>query len=120
MERSLLIERAISPNEVAIVQWLLDHTAVGDVTAYRAHPVEELRVVGGCDCGCVSMDFQPGGFGHSKIVADATAVYPDGQKAGLILWGRDGELTALEVHDYHPGSSHRMPEISNLRTAGGS
>lgn len=94
---------------------MLENAAVGDVTPYRARPLEELRVIGGCDCGCVSMDFQPGGFGHSRIVADAKAVYPDGQQAGLILWGRDGELTALEVYDCQPESSHRMPDVSNLR-----
>jgi hypothetical protein len=108
-------DRAISPDEAAIVGWLLDH-AMRDVSAYRSHPIEELRVIGGCDCGCISMDFQPGGFGHSVIVADEMAIYPDGQQAGLILWGRNGELTSLEVYDCHPGASHRMPEISDLCT----
>jgi len=109
-----MIERAISPEEAAIVGWLLDH-ARGDVSAYRSKPVEELRVIGTCDCGCISVEFQPGGWGNAGIVAEAYARYSDGQQAGLILWGRNGTLVLLEVYDCHPGASHRMPEISNLR-----
>jgi hypothetical protein len=52
------MDRAISPNEVKVVKWLLEHTLV-DVTAYRLQPVEQLRVVGGCGCGCTSLDFKP-------------------------------------------------------------
>ena len=110
------MDRAIAPNEAAVVQWLLDHAAVRDVSGYRIHAVEQLRVLKGCDCGCSSLDFQPKAWGGARILADAFAVYPDGQQAGLILWGRDGEIVLLEVHDYHPGASHRFPEISNLRT----
>jgi hypothetical protein len=103
------MERTVTPNE-AVVGWLLDQAPVGDVTAYRLQPVEELRVVGRCDCGCSSLDFRPGAWGAgAAIVADALAVYADGQQAGLILWGREGEIVSLEVHDCQPGSSHRFP-----------
>jgi len=50
------------------------------------------------------------------MLADELAVYPDGQQAGLILWGREGEITWLEVYDFHPESSHRVPDVSNLCT----
>jgi hypothetical protein len=109
------MDRPVSPNEAGIVQWLLDHAPVGDVTAYRLRPVEELRVVGECDCGCASLHFRTGII-HPKIIADATAVYSDGQQADLILWGREGEIVWLEVVDYDPRKPHHAPEISNLRT----
>jgi hypothetical protein len=86
-------------------------------TCHLLQPVEELRVVGGCDCGWSSLDFRPGAWGAgAAIIADALAVYADGQQAGLILWGREGEIASLEVYDCHPGASHRFPQISNLRT----
>jgi hypothetical protein len=109
------MERTVTSNEAAVVGWLLDHASVGDVTAYRLRTLEDLRVVGGCDCGCASLDFQadPSGAG---IIADALAVYSDGQQAGLILWGLNGEIASLEVYDCHPEASRRFPEVSNLRT----
>jgi len=42
-------------------------------------------------------------------------VYSDGQQAGLILWGRDGEIASLEVYDCHPEASRRFPQTSDLR-----
>ena len=110
------MDRAISPNEVKVVNWLLDH-ALGDVTAYRLHPIEELRVVGGCGCGCSSLYFKPQEQrGKLQMLADELAVYPDGQRAGLILWGCEGEIVWLEVYDCQPESSHRVPDTSNLCT----
>lgn len=109
------MERIVTPEEAAVVRWLLDNAPVGDETAYRLRPVEALRVVGGCGCGCSTLNFLPDASG-AGIVADALAVYADGQEAGLILWGRDGEIVSLEVYDRHPEASRRFPEISNLRT----
>ena len=50
------------------------------------------------------------------MLADELAVYPDGQRAGLILWGREGEIVWLEVYDCQPESSHRVPDVSHLCT----
>lgn len=81
------MDRGISPNEVKVVKWLLDHALV-DVTAYRLQPVEQLRVVGGCICGCTTLHFKPlGQQKGEKILADELAVYADGQQAGLIPVG---------------------------------
>ena len=110
------MERAIRSNELTIVNWLLDHALV-DVAAYRGHSVEELRVVGACPCGCASLYFEPEGQrGKVQRIADELAVYPDGQRAGLILWGREDKIVWLEVYDFQPQSSHRVPDVCNLCT----
>jgi hypothetical protein len=109
------MDRPVTPNEAAVVQWLLDHAAIGDVAAYRLRPLEELHVVGGCDCGCSSLFFRAEKGGIRRI-ADAMAVYPDGQEADLMLWGCEGEIAWLEVIPHDPRASHRAPEIANLRT----
>lgn len=107
--------RAVTPQEAAVVKWLLEHAPMGDVTAYRQRPPEDLRVVDGCDCGCFSLKFAPPRAG-ARMLADALAVYPDGQLTNLILWGRDGEVTWLELDDVDPRAPHRFPEMSDLRT----
>lgn len=110
------MERPITLGEVQVVKWLLDHALV-DVSQYRVHRVEELHVFGGCTCGCASLYFEPEGqLGKTQMLADELAVYPEGQQAGLILWGREGKIVWLEVYDMQPNSSHRVPEISNLCT----
>jgi len=110
------MDRAISLNEAQVVNWFLDHALV-DVTTYRLQPVEQLRVVGGCICGCTTLHFKPVEQQRGKErLADELAIYPDGQRAGLTLWGLEGEIVMLEVYDCQPGSSHRFPEVSNLCT----
>jgi hypothetical protein len=106
--------REITPHEAAIVEWLLDHAAMRVVTPYRSKPVIALRVVGGCDCGCSSLDFEHESHGSLIMLADAVAVYPDRQQAGLILWGRENEIDSLEVYEMHPVAD-RVPEIADLR-----
>ena len=98
-----------------MVRWLLDNSSVPDVAEYRSASAESLEVVGGCKCGCRSIDFALNISG-AGISADALAVYPDGHEAGLLLWGRNGQLVSLEVYDNTPGASERLPQLSNLRT----
>ena len=113
MKRSISA-RDITPHEAAIVEWLLEHAAMRDVTAYRTKPVTALRVFGGCDCGCSSLDFDPKIRGSIIMLADAVAVYPDKLQAGLILWGLNHEIVSLEVYEMHPVAD-RVPEIADLR-----
>jgi hypothetical protein len=113
MKRSIP-ERDISAHEAAILGWLLDHAAMRDVTAYRTNPVTALQVVGGCDCGCSSLYFHSNTSGPEVMLADAVAIYPDKQQAGLLLWGRDGMIVWLEVYEMHP-VANRVPEIADLR-----
>lgn len=108
------MERTLTTTEVSVVQWLLDNAIAPDRGVYRLVPPGELHVVGGCDCGCRSLDFAQDKDG-AVIVADALAVYSDGRQAGLILWGREGRIVSLEIYDCHPEASRRFPEISDLR-----
>ena len=75
-------DRPITAEESAVIQWLLDHAAVGDVAEYRRRPVEELRVVGECDCGCPSLFFSAE-LRHIGRIADAMAVL---YQTDLLLW----------------------------------
>jgi hypothetical protein len=78
---------------------------------------EKLRVVDCCGCGCVSVDFEHSGQDELVcVIADAVAVSPNGDQTGLMLWGREGRVTGLEIYDMTPGASRVLPSITMLRT----
>jgi len=106
-------QRALTKQEAAVIEWLLDHAAMADVSAFRAIPPGELVVTGGCGCGCRSLNFAPECEGMA-IVARAVATYPDGQRARLRLWGHDGKIVSLEMIDYDPALAHPFPEVGTL------
>jgi hypothetical protein len=109
--------RSISDAELKIIRWLLQcaPTAVGK--AYAAASLEGLIVVDQCRCGCASIDFEPSGQdSEAEVIADAVASWPSGIKAGVILWGKEGRITGLEVHDVDPDSAKVLPTVAVLRT----
>lgn len=92
------MDRSITLNEAAVVRWMLDHAAVADdASAFSGNSMESMRVIDKwCDCGCASLNFQEEHKGK-WVIADALAVYPDGQQAGLMLWVLQSEIVLLEV-----------------------
>jgi hypothetical protein len=105
--------RAITAAEAAVVGWLLLHAASEGI-AGAAESVGELRVVGGCTCGCASIDFVADTAG-ARIVADAVVVLPDGRTGGAMLWALGNELAGLELYDHDAGASHAVPDVGQLR-----
>ena len=110
--------RTITEGEIAVLRWLLEHAAVADGAAYRAKPLERLQPSPCCDtcAGLLFYEAQPIKIGF-QMLADALAVYPDGQIAGVLLWASGGEFAWLELHDtFTDGTAKRFPETSDLRT----
>jgi hypothetical protein len=74
--------RQISANEAAVVRWLLANASTGSVRP-GSDEIDGLVVIGGCSCGCASIDFEAeADSARASIVADALAVWPDGMSAG--------------------------------------
>jgi hypothetical protein len=113
--KRMIEARPVTPEEITVLRWLLENAPVGDIAGYRDQKLEDLHVVGGCDCGCVSAFFESDAGIRLEMIADAIAAYPDGEQSNLILWGRAGRIAWLEVCDVGPKSAHRMPAIENLR-----
>ena len=110
-------ERPLSADELAVVQWLLENAATGDRSAVDLQAVRRLRVVSQCACGWGSIEFVERGQGAGTVVvADAMAAWPDGARAGVILWSKNGKLSGLEVYDCTPGASMRALTHALLRT----
>ena len=76
-----------------------------------------VQVVGGCCCGCPSIDLAVGdksreGSVAPVIVADAES--PEGVPVGVILWARGGALSGLEVHPWNGSDTIRIPAVESL------
>jgi hypothetical protein len=92
-------ERSLSPEEAALVEWLVEHGRP-DASQYRWQ-IPKLRVFSKCGCGCPTIDFAIGEtrkVGSSHIIADGEGKSPEGAAVGIILHVREGEISELEVY----------------------
>ena len=109
---SIAEDRELTPDEQALVQWLLEH---GEPEATVFLPqLATARVVARCSCGCASIDFSVGGAepardGGMDILSDYSwrdsaghlfgvfVFARGGRLAGLDLWSIDGQATATQL-----------------------
>lgn len=106
--------RRIAPAEAAVIREALDRApTTSPLTGLVA--IEDLQVVGQCECGCDSIDFIPADTElHSHPVADGTGTTPAGGTVGIIVWGTDDAITSLEVYDLGAGDDDiRLPVQTN-------
>lgn len=97
--------RKISEEEVAVIRATINRAMVepSDVTASK---IEDLNVVSKCECGCASIEFEGDRFNDlPKPLADGIGKTPSGGEVGVIVWGRMGVITGLEVYDIGAGDS---------------
>jgi hypothetical protein len=114
--------RPLTVGERDLIEALLGAVRSG-VSRYIGQ-LETLTVVGGCRCGCPSIDLEaPSGDANGMpapvILGDAES--PEGVQVGVILWARGGKLSGLEVHPWDGSEIIRLPTpetLRNLRTAG--
>ena len=111
------INRPITPEEVAVVRTTLERAPVAPEHARLAASVESLRAVDQCSCGCDSVDFEEqGSVRPAKPIGDAIGTTPAGGVVGVIVWGRDDAITALEIYDLGAGDDGlRLPTIHSIR-----
>ena len=108
--------RPISDQEAAVVAWLLNNALVNDTFQQDFDGIHRLRVVGRCTCGCASVDFTRDGQSNAcRPIADAIAQLASGLKCGVILWGRDDEVTGREIYEMDPGTTNDLPSLEMLR-----
>jgi len=96
-------QRKITEMEVAVIRAALEKATIEPLEDETA-TVENLMVVSRCDCGCATVDFQgPSLDEPSKPIADGIGVTPNGGDVGVIVWGRQGRITGLEIYDLGAG-----------------
>ena len=107
--------RQLSDAELELIEALLG--AAGTGAGRFLGQLAKIQVVGGCSCGCPSIDLavvdgKRNGPAVPVIVADAES--PEGVPVGVILWARDKVLSGLEVHPWNGSDSVRLPRTESL------
>ena len=108
--------RPLTANEHDLIEAMLGAVRSG-VSRYIGQ-LETAEVVGGCGCGCPSIDFRIASAVTEEapspvLVADAES--PEGVPVGVILWTRGGCLSGLEVHPWDGSDVIRLPYTESLR-----
>jgi hypothetical protein len=115
--RTIAMDRALSPEEAELVRWMIRH-GLPEADQY-AEQIESLRVVGGCSCGCPTIDFAvdttrpnlPG----SRVIAKALGRSLGVGDIGVLLFADHGQISMLEVYAYDDWDSpFPLPEIDTL------
>jgi hypothetical protein len=94
---------------------MLEHATVDGGARSLLPAIDALQVVDACDCGCPSVDFVREGQGAgAQILAEARGTHSDGCPLALLLWGRDGAISGLEVYEYDGGAWFPLPSPDRL------
>jgi hypothetical protein len=93
--------RLLTADERQLLEWLLSHGTSEAATYLEQLP--RVSVFARCGCGCPSIDLAVGEraaqlFSPSTILADAAGKSPEGVGVGIIVHGREGLISELEVY----------------------
>ena len=110
--------RSISHAEIAVLRAAFEHAATRSISGAQIAAIEGLRVVSRCDCGCDSVQFEvPDGTGHGDPIADGVASTSAGGRVGVLVFGTDQVISALEIYDLGAGEDGlRLPEPDSIRS----
>jgi hypothetical protein len=115
MERSPIAVRAISGEERAILERALQYAPADGADLPSLDQLDSLQVVGKCQCGCASVDFQhlkPGEI--ADVAADAIGETSAGERVGIIVFALGGNFQALEIVGYSDNPAP-LPVPSTIR-----
>ena len=93
------LNRRITDDEIRVVRIALQRCAEIPEAPALISAVTNLRVVGGCKCGCASVDFANESSGRPKPIADGLGIVSNGERVGIIVWGTPNGVTGLEIYD---------------------
>jgi hypothetical protein len=107
--------RPVSETEAACISLTLERApAIADASALIA-AIGNLRVIGGCDCGCASVDFENDSSEHSRPIADGIGKTARGGDVGVIVWGTSNAITGLEIYGRGAGDDDlNLPELNSI------
>jgi hypothetical protein len=90
--------------EIDVIQATIAQASVLLIDSEAMASLPCLIVVGRCECGCASVDFEECAPDlPSHPVADGIGKTPRGGSVGVIVWGRSDAITGLEIYDLGAG-----------------
>jgi hypothetical protein len=78
-----------------------------------------VSVVSRCGCGCPTVDLAVSGqaapvSSATTILAEAGGVSPEGVRVGVIVHGREGRISELEIYSLAGEAKFSLPRIDDL------
>jgi len=118
MKGSEALHRAITQQEIAVIEWLLQHGEPGSDRFFAQ--LETLTVVSRCTCGCPTIYFELENNQASRkgehLISDQLGTV-DGQDVGVMLSDLNGRLSSLEVYSCAGADKPiDLPKLENLYT----
>jgi hypothetical protein len=100
VSESLKVDRPPSPDELALVSWLLGHGNARGQNALSQIP--GLRVISQCQCGCASVDFSvegklPSPKSGMEVVSDYWWRTEAGNLCGVFVFLRDDAVAGIDL-----------------------
>jgi len=114
---TIAIDRDLTVKERSLVERLL-HSGVVDISTFLPQLLH-LRVVSRCSCGCPTIDFAISGrtadlTSASTILGEGGGTSPEGVCFGIILHGREGLISELEVYGLEREGPFTLPDINQI------
>jgi hypothetical protein len=111
--------RPLTEDERRLLEWLLRHGTPAAATYVGQLP--DVTVVSRCGCGCPTIDLAVCGRAASlgsptTILADAGGMSPEGVRVGIIVHGREGLISELEVYSPAGEGTFSMPRIEGIES----
>jgi hypothetical protein len=106
--------RSLHAEEVAILKAALERAPLGEPCAASRTSIENLKVVGTCQCGCDSLYFS--GIGDSSDqfrIADGLGYTEDGEEIGIIVWASGDQIVHLDLYNYGEMPA-RLPKAESV------
>jgi hypothetical protein len=91
--------RPINDDEVRVIQTALRRCAEISNASGLVRSLPNLQVVGGCECGCASVDFAITTPELRRPIAEGIGILTNGERVGVIVWGTSDVVTGLEIYD---------------------
>lgn len=110
------MSRPLTNEERTLVEWMLING--GEQSRAYLKQLALATVVGGCPCGCASIDFSidgnPRPIGPLELLADF--LYGGKEDlAGAFVFAINGQLAGLEVYGLACDAPTTLPKIESLR-----